>query len=614
MLHTWSIAAAMLLGTLVQTASAAGPTTNAPSDLFKFRRLDLAPPAAPVRILPIAFPHDEPFRRIAQLVWLEGRIWFTAEPRESATNGLQPQLWGFSPSANRIERVEGILADYHPSALFPHGRELWLAVEGGAGAFHAATFSVEGFNALQGLTTPHLVGFAEVDARLVALGSSGIAFTLDARGTNWTRLGNAAPGSQDRLLDPWRFIAGSGTWMLAGSSNRIVARHLHAPEWVDHTPALRKGCPSASPGAFRCATGDGKGGFWIGSDAGLHHLDADSGLTLHHWVTPDLTIPAPPVSTGSTWHRPSAAAVAEAREQLITRLRTRMRDRARLVRAATPGTPPPDPATPSSRLPGGVQAVFRDKTLLWIAAWESPTSGRTRVLAYETESRRWLGSFHLPLPVSSLALHDGWLYAAGDASHLTRGMPFLMADTRGITGIPARQWLPDRPGTNELQRLLASRTPRERAIHHFFANQPQASLDLLRSSTQDRPPTDEALFLLAFCHDSIGLDQPAELHQFLRRLHDAHPESPFAEATRSMLDGPAPKSPTEPRPPGPETGTPNLSEILARRDLDGDGRISAVELKLWLGDRIQLPEFDRSGNGTIEPDELPRLLERLGGR
>ena len=121
-------------------------------DIFTLRRMDVLPPPIPTRVLPVTFPREEPARLVESVAWLENRLWLTAQPRYSPTNDFAPRLWAFDPEGNRIERVQGVLENYNPNAIHPFGRELWLAVDGGAGAFHAATFVVDGFNAQQGLT------------------------------------------------------------------------------------------------------------------------------------------------------------------------------------------------------------------------------------------------------------------------------------------------------------------------------------------------------------------------------------------------------------------------------------------------------------------------------
>ena len=248
-------------------------------------------------------------------------------------------------------------------------------------------------------------------------------------------------------------------------------------------------------------------------------------------------------------------------------------------------------------------AILKDKALLWIAAQDGPSSLRSRVLIYHPDSRRWVGSFQVELPVRCLTVQGERIYAGFDATWTPNGTPLGAFDRSTVIRIPAVRWSSERPSPADVSRWLSGLSLRERAVHAFFSGQPGQVPAILKAQTN--APGAEESFLLAFAHDAVGLDNPELYQRHLRRLHELHPDSVFTEATRGML---AP-APTENRtaPPGPR---PSPALVLQRRDLNNDGKISRIEFRLWLGERLRFSDFDRNGDGFIDASELPTLLDR----
>jgi hypothetical protein len=92
---------------------------------------------------------------------------------------------------------------------------------------------------------------------------------------------------------------------------------------------------------------------------------------------------------------------------------------------------------------------------------------------------------------------------------------------------------------------------------------------------------------------------------FLSRLRSAYPDSLFTELTaqvRPRLAAPAP--PPAEAPIEPETA----EAVMERRDLNGDGKLNAVELRLWLGAGAPVAPADSNGDGVWDRTELAAWL------
>ncbi len=586
---------------------AAEPATNtAPPDVFVVRRFDWMPQISGVRMVPVVFPRDSPGLAVDHLALLEDRLWLTARLRNARTNDAGPQLWALAATNGRLERVHGVLEKYHPRALWPMGRELWMALEGGAGAFHAGSYAVEGFNALQGLVSSNLMCFAETDGRLATISDSGIVYLLDPHGTNWTRSGGPAPPLNPRSPDTWRLLAGSGPWLLAASANRLATRHVLAPEWLEVTRAIAAGTPWLEDISINCIAGDEKGGFWVGTSGGLHHLQAESGVATHQIVPFNPGVSGAIVVPSGPWQKPSAAAYDQARERVVTGIRTRMRDRARLARISIESRRNVDPITPASRIPGAVRAITRDKFFLWIATTDGLNPNRSRILVFHLKTKRWLGWFAVGLPVRTLLSDDTHLWLGLDASTLPAGNILVAVEKASVVAVPPKQWVSEVLDPSETTAKFARLPVKEQAIRAFFAGNHNKVNELLGN---DPTAADaEELFLLAFCHDAIGLDQASKQQALLEQLHQRFPASVFATSTRTLL------APTLLKLEPIEEPTETPADIFIRRDLDSDGRINGPELKLWQGDAWKLSDFDVNGDGSLDSSELPLLLKQVKSR
>jgi hypothetical protein len=53
--------------------------------------------------------------------------------------------------------------------------------------------------------------------------------------------------------------------------------------------------------------------------------------------------------------------------------------------------------------------------------------------------------------------------------------------------------------------------------------------------------------------------------------------------------------------------------VLTRRDLNRDGRLNLVEWRLWRGPKAELKDWDRDGDGHLDPTEFGAFLDANPG-
>lgn len=609
------------------TRAADGPQPSPVPDAFVVSRMNLLPALPQPRMQAVAFPREFPAATVEETVILDKRLWLVARARTASPSPAPRRLWTFSPDSNRLEPVKGVMEQYSPGSLFGHGREIWMSVLGGAAAIHDSRFTVEGFNAVQGLASTNLIGFGESEGHLVALADNGVVFGLNRTGVHFDRVGPPAPMANPRAPDPWRFFGASGSAVLAAGTRSAVTRPLQGSEWVEFSESLVSGCPRLQPFRISCIEGDGGGGFWLGSNAGLHWLNPANGSADNWFWPPGVIVYSGLAATHTAATKPSPAAVAGAMDRVTSAIRDRMRDRARLARAAVDSKRPIDPVTPTSRLPGAIRALHRDKQWLWIATTDGPYSGHSRIILFHQPTHKWVGAFVVNLPVNTLCTSDQFVYLGLDATAAPAGNPLIVIPKLPLTTIHSSKWVPDELTDRELGERLAALPVRERAVHAFFARDAARVVSLLGPTAADASA--EELFLLAFAHDPLGLDQPARLESYARQILERWPQSPFAEVVRGLRIGqnqtPTAAAPATapaiavdgkqtlvPAEPAPSTEATSLAEVFSKWDKNSDGSIDATELRAWQGDSAKLSLYDTDGDGQLGPSEILALLKSLG--
>ena len=579
-----------------------------PPALLALRPLDLLPAFSPApRFEPISFPADQPVASVNSLAVTEGRLWMSVRPR-AGTNLLarQGRLWTFSLIDNHIEPVQGSLAGDVIRDLQVRADGVWLAVDGGLIVMDPQTFVFDPFGAAQGVTSREFAGFAQAGRRLFALAEAGPLFELKGDGRAWRRQDPAALPLNPRESAHWRFAAGSGDWLLAVGSrgSDLTFRHADAPQWSPVREEQMKSIPRDEAPAWTAVVGDQTGAFWLGSEAGLHFFVAETGSFEHHLA------PLRPTISGG-WGRafgPHFTASVALKNEIMNRqaaeLRLRMRARARLARVAQETRQSLDPVTPTSRLPAGVRALALDGPFLWVATGDPVQPERSRVLLLHIASRQWLGWFAVVRPVNSLAVDAAHLYLGLDVEALTGGISLFQIDKSTMVTTPVARRVSAAVTAAEVAPRIAALPTRERAVRAFFAGDYQTVVDLLGNMPNPDP---EALFLLTFACDPIGLNLPIRYAAYLDALGTG--ETPWALATAGLRQPQIAAAALDPfltSTPAldPPAARESVAAILARRDLNKDGRLNLIEFRLWRGPKAEIKPYDRNGDGHLDAEEL----------
>ena len=703
----------LLLFILLLAAGATGlraapaNSTRVPRDVFALRPLEWIPSIPQVRIIPVAFPDAKPMGYIHALATTGERLWISAHPF-SDTN-LPPtagRLWTFLPGDNRIDPATGVLEVHAVSGLQARGKQLWLMIDGGLARMDATTFAVDPFGSAQGIISPQPPAVADTRRGFFALGDSGALFRLSPDERTFFRIDASPPTPDTRDTSAWRFLAGSGEWLLAATERRVAVRHADAPRWNTLPTALKPRSPELDPIRIFSVCPDAEGGFWIGSDAGLGFLHAETGTSQFRERCGTVQVPGGlgiPIPTGM---QPTLAAVEAARERVTDGIRERMKLRARLARASRETGRPIDAITPLSRIPSGVRALSMDHGFLWVATADPVYPMRSRILLFHPGSQKWVGWFALGFPVTTLAVDDRYLWVGAD-TQFARATPLYAVEKSALLSIPSTRWSPDTLDAEDIRMKSAALPLSERTVFAFFSGD---YANVLRWTEGDSL-TDEQWFLRAMSFDPIGLNQSEQLALNLRRLIIRHPDSVFTGLATALLErtgstlppqgaptvsppdpiptpiptplvtptpastptqtpppslnpaaqaSPQPQaslqpltapaasvnslpvptpaqpratalvaspissnsaaasSPTNPRLP-PPTNTPSIPGsqapvnpallALQRRDLNRDGKINIVELRLWLGSKADLKAWDQNGDQELDRQEFQAFFE-----
>lgn len=180
---------------------------------------------------------------------------------------------------------------------------------------------------------------------------------------------------------------------------------------------------------------------------------------------------------------------------------------------------------------------------------------------------------------------------------MPNGAPVLVVEKQGLMAVPAARWVADEIGAEERERRLGELPVREQAVRAFFSGNAGRVVELLGAEGADA----ESLFLLAFAHDPLGLDDAVKREKYLTRLRKDFPESPYGEVVRGLK--PVVKSEASAM-----SGGSVLQTLFKRRDINGDGRISVEEWKEWKGAAADMKAFDADGDGVLGVEEFDAVL------
>ncbi len=595
---------------LVAAARLTGaPPTNAPAAppaAFPLRHLELLPPPARVRLVPLRFPAAWPVARVLDIATSPGHVWIDARGWRQS-NGHGGKIWVFSPESNRLDPLQGRIDQHEVLDLEARRDGVWVALDGGVAAIDPATLVVDTYAAPQGLTSGDVLGFANAGNRLMAFSRAGVLYGLNPNARAWSRLGDTS-GHNLRNPAPWQLFAGSGDWMLVVGAQQMLGRHHAGAEFEEMRAQQWKALPAVVPPHWTALAGDGDGGFWIGSDLGLHFILPETGSMEHRIAPQAVTVPGGLRTVVPAGFRPTAAAFDMARDSVAEGIRDRMRARARLARLGLEMGRKLDPVTPTTRLPGGVRALHADGPFLWVAAQSGTNVARTELLLFHMASRKWVARVQIPAVVSALAVDPENVWIGCDLTRGVSSAPVWVLPRKPMLNTPPARWVPDEITAAELGTRLAALPVRERAVLAFFAGDPATVASLLEGQFLDP----EALFLLAFARDLPGNDPDPKRAEWLRQLHAGHPDSAFAAATRSLVAKANPAAVEEKDAATRVPEAPPLDRLFKRRDLDGNGKIDAAEFREWRGPDADLKAYDANGDGVLDSGEFDAALK--GGR
>lgn len=619
--------------------SAGQPTNAAPADVFALRRFEWIPSFKSPRTIAPMVPRRFPVASVELMDIAGGQLWAAVRsPAQTNAPGTSGRLWKLQERTGILEPVPGPLEQHFITALFGQSETLWLGLNGGLASLDLPRNLIHPYGPAQGVVSTNIVGIGSMEGTVVALGRMGLLWGMVPGTDGFIRASASAPASDPRAPEAWEWFATSGDWMLAVSTNSIAARHFRSPQWLPMRDELANGSPHLNPPRFTCVVGDGDGGFWVGSDIGLHWLSPESNVVENRFCLPAVTVPGGLGMSVAPGFQPTAAAFGLARERVTQGIRDRMRDRARHARANARLQHPVSPLLPTSRMPGGVTALHRDGRFLWAATRDGTHLLRSRVLLIHQPGRRWVGWFPVNAPIRSLTTDAQHLWVGTDVTRSSGVSPLFSVDRLALISVPQSQWIPDAIAEKDLAERLAALPVKERAVLAFFSGQPAKVIELLAPTGDAAPEADaESLFLLAFVNDAVGLHQPDALEYYVNRLRKEHADSLFTElasAVRSARPAPLAPGETASKPELPTLAAPSATEtdnspvaidthaapgassvvdrrieaVLAKRDLGKDGRLNPVEFRLWLGPQADFKTADRNGDSQLDADEIAQFL------
>lgn len=653
--------------------------TNAvPPDCLVLRRLEWIPQLRP-RLIPALPPAVYPVAAVEELATARGRIWASIRPwGDTNLTAGTGRLWSYADSLGRFEPVKGPVEPHRVNALMVDSKRLWLGLDGGIASIDFETGATQPYGPAQGFVTSEVAGFAESEGTVATLGRFGTLWFLPPGAQTFARASESASTEDPREPKPWLDFTSSKEWMGTVSESVASFRHRQAQHWIPISKEFANGNPKTDRLRLRCIEGDGGGGFWVGSDAGLHWLNPADNIVENRFAPVLITVPGGlgvPVTPG---FKPTRAAQMAARQRVMGQIRDRMRDRVSRARENLSLKHRVDPVTPSSRIPGAVTALHRDGPWLWVATLDGTITNRGRVLLMHHSTRRWVGWFQVGGPVVSLATDPGRLWMGLDVTGSRGVSALLVADRSVLISVPQDRWVRDDILPEELGEKLALLPVRERAVLAFFSGQADRVVELLTPGNQAPDDLDaEGLFLAAFAHDLIGLNQPERLDGYLDLLRTRHPGSVYAELAggirsaraaervesesiaepsdgatpasnppRFTTPDPLPSTPGSSVPDSGVTGAPvqagvppaavtpaaeapagasptatrseeltaldraRVAAVVRKRDVNKDGKLSLIEVRLWLGPAIDWPNLDLDGSGDLEGAEILRAMAR----
>ena len=195
-------------------------------------------------------------------------------------------------------------------------------------------------------------------------------------------------------------------------------------------------------------------------------------------------------------------------------------------------------------------------------------------------------------------------------------------EKRELLTAPKPQWVSNRVGPKEFAEILARQSPRQQALHAFFAGDHSRTLALL-DSERTAPSDLEAMFLRAYCYDPMGLNQPVECRRQFEAIIKQFSDSLWEKVARTALE-------ESERPSDSEWRSQQLEKVIGRQlegvfkgcDRDSDGKLNRAEfVTFWrelssffnLGPSVlaKRAQYDANQDSFIDATELKAMASDL---
>ncbi|EEF57911.1 hypothetical protein [Pedosphaera parvula] len=484
----------------------------------------------PPRLLPtvlnptlqsISFPEHEQLQVIRQLLFHQEKLWILAESEASAQSSSEKpeisaemhrkmgKLWCYDVVKSTLSRCADSSLPENIQSMAPGENGIWLGGSslGFYGLNNTGARSVglaDGFNLHEtdGLT-------AASDGAIYVTGDFKL-LRLKTPHSRWESL-PLPPASFSRSNDRHPFLAANGEWLCLSSGSTLIY-DLTRGSWknLNELPNLRCMTPDASA-------------FWMGTAESLDRLTLDNSH-LEHWKTPTsepgISLQESQFYFANTKDIPERK-VEEARHKIFQGLKSLQSKRNKLHGSSSePSTSSNDPLHLDARLPDGVSALANDGDFLWVAIRSYPYY----VMLLHKPSLAWISCFKLDREVSSLAVSREFLWVGTPYSD----SPLQQVKKQDLLAVPKENWLSLGITPGERNELIEKMPLRARALFALYAGNDSQVAALLKNKSVSEANLEE-LFLLAFSHDTLGVNDPETVREAYGEIIRRFPESPWSQ-------------------------------------------------------------------------------------
>ncbi len=476
---------------------------------FEVPRLSFLPPALPVTPRKLILAAG--FETLTALAFHQGKLWISAQGAASGTvsSGSLLDYLGSTHTTNAVlvyDPTTGAARDASTPlglksraiAFYADTTDLWIATQQeGVSQVDMATQEGRTYGLREGLLSLETYALAEANSHLYAGGGPdsmaklSVFNPLDATWSavdvsEWYKI--ATDGTRFGRIT---HVAACGRWLLAyAGAGQPWLLDTRDGRWSNLRDSVLRGAQNVSRPSrvvdVVASTVD-TNGFWIGTTAGLVQFDPNTGIVNEHLS------PAGQFLYDQAGHFPMQRAQGRVRRSFL----------------------------PSSRLLGGVTTLANDGEFLWVATstdfrryefQPSEVDGHY-VMLWHKPSARWVGQLRVKAHVTCLAVSPShlWVGMAGGPDTL------IEVEKSSLVQVPAEEWISDKVSPEELTSRLSGLPRRIQVRYAFLLDDYAQALSLLGNDDPKKLDI-EALFLLGYSHDPLGLDQPDKARRYFEEI------------------------------------------------------------------------------------------------